>query len=157
MDDGSNRSHRWWAKRTLKNEDITASDIEGFEKRYRTSLINSLSGIRTAFVGITADDRGRFNAATLSNITRIGANPAQMSILFRPDNGKRHTLSNYRNEGKITLVCMPLSKSATVHEVSMNAPEGIFELEIVGENYKERQNWPHPLNVIPICHRARIH
>ena len=124
---------------------ITASDIEGFEKRYRTSLINSLSGIRTAFVGITADDRGRFNAATLSNITHVGANPAQMSILFRPDNGKRHTLSNYRNEGKITLVCMPLSKSATVHEVSMNAPEGIFELEIVGENYKERQNWPHPL------------
>ena len=124
---------------------ITASDIEGFEKRYRTSLINSLSGIRTAFIGITADDRGRFNAATLSNITHVGANPAQMSILFRPDNGKRHTLSNYRNEGIITLVCMPLSKSATVHEVSMNAPEGIFELEIVGENYRERQNWPHPL------------
>lgn len=124
---------------------ITASDIEGFEKRYRTSLINSLSGIRTAFIGITADDRGRFNAATLSNITHVGANPAQMSILFRPDNGKRHTLSNYRNEGNITLVCMPLSKSATVHEVSMNAPEGIFELEIVGENYRERQNWPHPL------------
>lgn len=124
---------------------ITASDIEGFEKRYRTSLINSLSGIRTAFIGITADDRGRFNAATLSNITHVGANPAQMSILFRPDNGKRHTLSNYRNEGNITLVCMPLSKLATVHEVSMNAPEGIFELEIVGENYKEHQNWPHPL------------
>jgi len=124
---------------------ITAAEINGLEKRFRTSLINSLSGIRTAFIGITEDDRGRFNAATLSNITHVGANPAQMSILFRPDNGKRHTLSNYRNEGKISLVCMPLSKSAIVHEVSMNAPEGIFELEIVGENYKKRQDWPHPL------------
>jgi hypothetical protein len=124
---------------------ITASDINSFEKRYRTSLINSLSGIRTAFIGITADDRGRFNAATLSNITHVGAHPAQMSILFRPDNGKRHTLSNYRNQGQVTLVCMPLSKSVTVHEVSMNAPDGIFELEIVGESYKEYPNWPHPL------------
>lgn len=124
---------------------ITDAEINGLEKRFRTSLINSLSGIRTAFIGITEDDRGRFNAATLSNITHVGANPAQMSILFRPDNGKRHTLSNYRNEGKISLVCMPLSKSAIVHEVSMNAPEGIFELEIVGENYKKRQDWPHPL------------
>lgn len=124
---------------------ITAQDIDNFEKRYRTSLINSLSGIRTAFIGITEDDRGRYNAGTLSNVTHVGAHPAQMSILFRPDNGKRHTLSNYRNQGQVTLVCMPLSKSATVHEVSMNAPEGIFELEVVGESYKEHEGWPHPL------------
>lgn len=124
---------------------ISANDIHGFEKRYRTSLINSLSGIRTAFIGITADDRGRCNASTLSNVTHVGANPAQMSILFRPDNGKRHTLSNYRSEGRITLVCMPLSKSTTVHEVSMNAPEGVFELEIVGERFREHQDWTHPL------------
>lgn len=124
---------------------ITAAEIKGFEKRYRTSLINSLSGIRTAFIGITEDDRGRHNASTLSNITHVGADPAQLSILFRPDNGKRHTLSNYRSQGRITLICMPFSKSRTVHEVSMNAPEGVFELELVGESYKQIQNWPHPL------------
>ena len=124
---------------------VTAAEIKGFEKHYRTSFINSLSGIRTAFIGITEDDRGRRNAATLSNVTHVGADPAQMSILFRPDNGKRHSLSNYRNQGRITLVCMPFSKSSSVHEVSMNAPEGVFELEIVGESYKEYPEWAHPL------------
>ena len=115
------------------------------ERQARTTLINSLSGVRTAFIAITADSQGRLNASTLTNVTHVGAHPAQMSILFRPDNGKRHTLQNFLNGSPLTLVCMPFNQVNLVHEVSMNAPEGTFELDVLEASTCHVEGCPHPL------------
>jgi flavin reductase (DIM6/NTAB) family NADH-FMN oxidoreductase RutF len=123
--------------------DSTSLDI--MERQARTTLINSLSGVRTAFIGITANSDGRLNASTLSNVTHVGAHPAQMSILFRPDNGKRHTLQNFLSGSPLTLVCMPFNQVNLVHEVSMNAPEGTFELDVLEAATCHVEGCPHPL------------
>ena len=111
---------------------LASEDFQHFDKRKRTALINSISGIRTAYIALSQNEQGAHNACTLTNVTHVGAHPAQMSVLFRPDNGKRHTLSNYRETKKLTLVCMPFDHAEVVHESSVNAPEGMFELDIIG-------------------------
>ena len=111
---------------------LNREQILDLDKRYRTALINSLSGVRTAFIGITGEHE-QWNATTLSNITHVGAHPAQLSVLFRPPSTNSHTLKNYRNFGIMTLICMPFHKCDTVHEVSVNAPKNVFELELLDE------------------------
>jgi flavin reductase (DIM6/NTAB) family NADH-FMN oxidoreductase RutF len=122
-----------------------STSLDRMERQARTTLINSLSGVRTAFIAITADSQGRLNASTLSNVTHVGAHPAQMSILFRPDNGKRHTLQNFLNGSPLTLVCMPFNQVNLVHEVSMNAPKGTFELDVLEASTCHVEGCPHPL------------
>ena len=122
-----------------------STSLDRLERQARTTLINSLSGVRTAFIAITADSHGRLNASTLTNVTHVGAHPAQMSILFRPDNGKRHTLQNFLNGSPLTLVCMPFNQVNLVHEVSMNAPEGTFELDVLEASTCHVEGCPHPL------------
>ena len=124
---------------------LDSTSLNSMERQARTTLINSLSGVRTAFIAITADSHGHLNASTLSNVTHVGAHPAQMSILFRPDNGKRHTLQNFLNGCPLTLVCMPFNQVNLVHEVSMNAPEGTFELDVLEASTCHIEGCPHPL------------
>jgi len=124
---------------------LDKTQFEAMERRVRSTLINSLSGIRTAYIGISADKEGRLNASTLSNVTHVGASPAQMSILFRPDNGKRHTLSNYENGQPLTLVSMPFDEAEIVHQTSMNAPEGTFELDVLDVELVQLEGVAFPL------------
>jgi hypothetical protein len=123
---------------------LNREQILDLDKRYRIALINSLSGVRTAFIGITGEHE-QWNATTLSNITHVGAYPAQLSVLFRPPSTNSHTLENYRNFGIMTLICMPFHKCDTVHEVSVNAPKDVFELELLDEPVQNFEGWGHPI------------
>ena len=123
---------------------LNREQILDLDKRYRTALINSLSGVRTAFIGITGE-HGQWNATTLSNVTHVGAYPPQLSVLFRPPSKNSHTLQNYRNCGMMTLICMPFQKCDTVHEVSVNAPKDVFELELLDEPVQNFEGWEHPI------------
>ena len=87
-------------------EAFSALALDGLERRDRTGLINAISGIRTAFLAISGKD-GNWNAGVFTNVTHVGANPASMSILFRQDNGNRHTYTNYKTFKRITLVALP--------------------------------------------------
>ena len=123
---------------------LNREQILDLDKRYRIALINSLSGVRTAFIGITGEHE-QWNATTLSNITHVGAHPGQLSVLFRPPSTNSHTLKNYRNFGIMTLICMPFDKYDTVHEVSVNAPKNVFELELLDEPVQNFEGWDHPI------------
>lgn len=101
-------------------------EIDSLEKRYRTALINSSSGVRTVFLALTGE-QGHWNAAPMTNVTHVGASPAQYSILFRPDNGNRHTYANYLRTGKIRLVALPPNQVPYLHQCSANYPEHTFE------------------------------
>lgn len=150
MDDRANRSHRRWTKRaltkttTMFHDTYTQERLSALDKRVRTALINTCGGIRTAFVGISGSD-GVWNAGTFSNVTHVGAHPAQISVLFRPDNGARHTYTNYKSTGRLTLVVLPFSEHEQVHNASVNAPEGVFEWAHIGGSAQELEGWSHPI------------
>lgn len=125
-------------------QDIDKVDLAKMDKRYRTALVNSIGGVRQAFIGITGSD-GKWNAGTFSNVTHVGAHPAQISVLFRPDNGQRHTYTNYKKQEQLTLVSLPFSENERIHNCSANAPEGVFEWTALGGEVSQIENWSHPI------------
>jgi flavin reductase (DIM6/NTAB) family NADH-FMN oxidoreductase RutF len=64
------------------------------DSRYRAKFINSLSGFKSANLIGTQDDNGQSNLAIFSSVVHLGASPALVGFVMRPDNGSRHTLDN---------------------------------------------------------------
>lgn len=62
--------------------------------RHLARFVNSLSGFKSANLIGTQDDTGQSNLAIFSSVLHLGASPALVGFVMRPDNGARHTLDN---------------------------------------------------------------
>jgi flavin reductase (DIM6/NTAB) family NADH-FMN oxidoreductase RutF len=78
------------------------TDFAQMEQRFRTNLINSLSGFKSVNLVGTVNAVGLTNLAIFSQVFHIGANPALMGMLVRPDSVPRHTLANIKETGYFT-------------------------------------------------------
>jgi hypothetical protein len=68
-----------------------------------------------------------------------------MSILFRPDNGNRHSFTNYKTYKRITLVALPESEMQRLHDSSASYDASIFEWEHLGGRCETLEGWTHPI------------
>lgn len=84
-------------------KEYKSADFEGMEKQFRTNFINSLSGFKSVNLVGTINQEGLTNLAIFSQVFHIGANPALMGLLIRPDTARRHTLENIETKGFFTL------------------------------------------------------
>jgi len=73
---------------------IDRDAIATMEKGYRTNFINSLSGFKSLNMVGTINPEGKTNLAVFSQVFHLGANPALMGMIVRPDSVPRHTLTN---------------------------------------------------------------
>lgn len=71
--------------------------------RYRARLINSLSGFKSVNLIGTQNLNGQNNLAIFSSVFHLGASPALVGFVMRPDNGSRNTLDNIINTGNYTI------------------------------------------------------
>jgi flavin reductase (DIM6/NTAB) family NADH-FMN oxidoreductase RutF len=71
--------------------------------RYRAKFINSLSGFKSVNLIGTQDISGHSNLAIFSSVVHLGASPALVGFVMRPDNGSRHTLDNIISSGHYTI------------------------------------------------------
>jgi len=71
--------------------------------RYRAKFINSLSGFKSANLIGTQNKSGQSNLAIFSSVVHLGASPALVGFVMRPDNGSRHTLQNIINSTHYTI------------------------------------------------------
>ena len=71
--------------------------------RVRAMFINSLSGFKSANLIATANEQGQTNLAMFSSVVHLGASPALIGFVMRPDNGQRHTLNNIIETGYYTI------------------------------------------------------
>ena len=74
---------------TLNNEEIIL-----LEQRYRTAFINSLAGFRQAVLVGTKSLEGITNLAIFNSLIHLGASPALLGLMTRPDTVQRDTLQN---------------------------------------------------------------
>lgn len=70
------------------------SEIAVLPKRYRTNLINSLSGFKSGNLIGTISPDGQENLAIFTSVVHLGANPAMMGFIMRPVSVPRHTYEN---------------------------------------------------------------
>ena len=82
---------------------ITQDDIKAMEQRERARLINSLSGFKSANLIGSQNASGITNLAIVSSVFHLGADPALIGMIIRPDTVPRDTLSNIKTTGVYTI------------------------------------------------------
>ncbi|MEQ9438602.1 MAG: flavin reductase [Cyclobacteriaceae bacterium] len=106
---------------------FSREDIAGLEKRYRTNLINSLTGFKSVSLIGTANLEGKNNLAVFSQIIHVGANPPLVGILFRPHTVPRHTLDNILATHTFTINHIQEEFLAQAHHTSARWDQSEFE------------------------------
>jgi flavin reductase (DIM6/NTAB) family NADH-FMN oxidoreductase RutF len=82
---------------------LDIKEIQELERRKKVLLINSLSGYKSANLLGTIDNSGNTNLSIVSSAVHLGADPALMAIVIRPDSTPRHSLENIRQNRYCTL------------------------------------------------------
>lgn len=110
--------------RTIKEE-----EFKNFEDRDRARFINSLSGFKSANLIGTADNKGNTNLCIISSAFHLGANPALMGFIIRPDSVPRDTLTNLREGGVCSLNHVHHSFIEKAHQTSARYPKDLSEFD----------------------------
>ncbi|WP_224994578.1 flavin reductase family protein [Cesiribacter sp. SM1] len=84
-------------------EHIIAADLPNLEQGYRRNLINSITGFKSVSLVGTINRSGITNLAVFSQIFHLGADPALIGVLVRPQTTPRHTLMNMEETGYFTI------------------------------------------------------
>ncbi|MCL1137875.1 flavin reductase family protein [Shewanella pneumatophori] len=111
---------------------INFADIEQMEQRNRARLINSLSGFKSANLVATCSEDGRNNVAIISSCFHLGASPALMGMVIRPDSVPRDTLSNIEQMGCYTINHVSANIYRQAHQTSARYAPEVSEFDKVG-------------------------
>ena len=111
---------------------LTSEDITALEPRFRARFINSLSGFKSANLVGTQDAKGITNLSMISSAFHIGADPALMGMIIRPDGVPRDTLDNIKQTGVYTINQVSAQIYKQAHQTSARYDVGVSEFEQVG-------------------------
>ena len=115
---------------------IDKEQLEHFDSRYRGKLINSLAGIKQAFLIGSKSKDGISNLAIFNSLIHIGANPPLWGFICRPDVVQRDTLSNILETESFTINYMKVSDAEKAHQTSAKYDTSVSEFEKCG--FEER-------------------
>lgn len=111
---------------------LTSEDIAALETRFRARFINSLSGFKSANLVGTQDAKGITNLSMISSAFHIGADPALMGMIIRPDGVPRDTLDNIKQTGIYTINQVSAQIYKQAHQTSARYDVNVSEFEQVG-------------------------
>lgn len=113
-------------------------------KEYRAKFINSLSGFKSANLISTQSVDGDTNLAIFSSVVHLGASPALVGFVMRPDNGDRHTLNNIVSSKQYTINQISKEFYQAAHQTSARylAQQSEFELSGLTEEYIDNVTAP---------------
>lgn len=120
---------------------VSREDILTFEKRYRGTFVNSLSGIKSANLIATKSAEGVSNLAVFSSVIHLGATPPLLGFIMRPVTVERHTYQNIKETLSFTVNHVPYQFIEQAHATSAKYPEGVSEFEACG--FKECDSGVH--------------
>lgn len=120
------------------------ADIEELDKRYRTRLINSLSGIKSANLIGTKSMGGDENLALFSSVVHVGANPPLLGFIMRPVHVERHTYENILQTRCFTINAVSTAFQQKAHQSSARYPRNISEFDALGLKSEYHEDFPAP-------------
>lgn len=121
-----------------------STDIQALEKRFRTNLINSLSGFKSVNLIGTVNGKGQTNLAVFSSVIHIGANPALMGFIMRPVSVTRNTYDNIVETGHYTFNHISADFFAKAHQTAARYPADVSEFEAVDLKPEYKDDFPAP-------------
>ena len=104
-------------------------DILSFEKYFRISLLNKISGLKSANLIATKSKNDKSNVAIFNSVIHIGANPPYLGFIMRPTTVDRHTYDNIKNIGLFTINQVTASIHQNAHLSAAKFPKDISEFD----------------------------
>jgi len=104
-------------------------DILNLEKYHRISLINKISGLKSANLIGTKNKNGTSNLAIFNSVMHIGANPPLLGFILRPLEVDRHTYSNIKENKYFTINQVTKEIHKKAHMTSAKFPKDISEFD----------------------------
>ena len=115
---------------------FSLKDIQAMARIPRLTLINSITGFKSANLIGTVNTEGVANLAVFSSAVHIGSEPPLIGIVTRPivPDGKtsRHTYNNIKSSGFFTINHVGMGIIKQAHQTSASYPDGVSEFEAVG-------------------------
>ena len=119
-------------------------DLDEMDKIYRLNLINSITGYKSAHLIGTQSSEGLENLAIFSSVVHLGSNPPLLGFILRPTTVPRHTYSNFKSTGILTLNAVNAEQIADAHHTSAKYPEDISEFDQTALKVERRKEWNAP-------------
>lgn len=111
---------------------IDREKLAAMDKLKRTAFVNSLSGYKSLNLVGTANAQGQENLAIFNSVVHIGADPALLGMICRPDVVERNTLANIRETGCFTINAVQASFVDQAHQTSARYAPDQSEFAAVG-------------------------
>lgn len=119
-------------------------EILGLEKRFRTNLINSLSGFKSLNLIGTTSKSGNLNLSIVNSVIHIGSNPPLMGFIMRPVSVTRDTYNNIKETGYFTINHINENIYRKSHQCAARYPSDISEFEETGLTAQYINGFPAP-------------
>lgn len=116
----------------MKDMTLSRQDIQTMDQRERASLINSLSGFKSANLIGTCDKQGLENLAVISSVVHLGSHPPLFGFIVRPCKRRRHTLDNILETKHFTINSIGADFVQKAHQTSARYPKSASEFKAVG-------------------------
>ena len=100
--------------------------------RYRAQLVNSLSGFKSANLIGTSNGQNKNNLAMFSSVVHLGASPALVGFITRPNSVTRNTLDNILQTKKFTINQVSESFWQSAHQTSARYTADECEFQATG-------------------------
>jgi flavin reductase (DIM6/NTAB) family NADH-FMN oxidoreductase RutF len=111
---------------------INQDELVSMAPRYRAQLINSLSGFKSANLIGTCNKEDINNLAIFSSVFHIGASPALVGFITRPNSVVRHTLENIQQTKQFTINQVNESFWQKAHQTSARYKDDECEFKETG-------------------------
>ncbi len=111
---------------------ISGNDLNNLDKRYRTTLINSLAGIRQVALVGTMDTNRQSNLSIINSVIHLGAEPSLFGYISRPHTVERHTLENILETKHYTFNFVTQHFIKNAHQTSARYPKNQSEFKECG-------------------------
>ena len=108
---------------------FSESDIESFEKSFRTKFINGITGFKSANLIGTKSESGVENLAVFSSVVHIGSHPPYLGFVTRPVTVPRNTYENIKSTGLFTVNAIPTAIAENAHGTSAKYQKETSEFE----------------------------
>lgn len=111
---------------------INHDELVNMTPRYRTQVVNSLSGFKSANLIGTSNKEGIYNLAIFSSVVHLGASPALVGFITRPNTVVRHTLENIQQTKQFTINQVNERFWQAAHQTSARYDAGECEFNQTG-------------------------
>ena len=117
---------------TMQQKHYDLATLLELPRRYRGTLLNYVSGFKSANLIGTKSEDGQANLAIFNSVVHIGANPPYLGFILRPTTVERHTYNNIQSTRFYTINAIGESFYSKAHQTSAKYAANQSEFDAVG-------------------------